>query len=396
MKKLSTVRRNVLLFYLLGALAGWGGMMGPVIYMFFTKVCLMSMFTVFVLQAYYAGLLSILEWKTGNMADQLGRKRCILIGCWLQAVACLIFGFATSLELCVLAETIFAIADAFESGADKALLSSTLAGRRRILFKRIVGRAGAMSAWCMIGASLVGGHFGAEDPRFPFMVLTAIFASRAVLAHFFVETLSVSHDDSRSVSRVVAYCFVQNKHAGWTIFVMGTQFGLLILAFWTYVPYFERVGLDKYYFGLVFAYLNTISGFSSLWVEQISNTLGEKWSHRLLWISCVLGFSVPMLVPGIAGIAVFGLFLSFVRGFGQAYLADELDRETPDEYKATVFSMASMVGRLLYVIFLVMIGQYLAPASVFAIWNVFFVIALVSALKLGGIKRILLSPGKVR
>jgi MFS family permease len=66
------------------------------------------------------------EMPTGVVADTLGRKNSQIIGMILSTSALLLFGFAPNYPLLILANSFWAFAITFISGADLAFLYETL------------------------------------------------------------------------------------------------------------------------------------------------------------------------------------------------------------------------------------------------------------------------------
>ena len=218
---------------------------------------------------------------------------------------------------------------------------------------------------------LLGGYIVTYDLRLPFILLFFLFIVKALVSHRYIEDQSnfqVAKKEKVSFLKIAHFCFLQEKRIAWLILVTGSQFGLLILSFWTMVPLFEACGLSVEYYGAMFASFSIISGLSGYFAKDIRQKLGVFNSYFMLWFLIFLGFFLSSSVSGILGIVFLWLF-QIARGYGEVFLSTALNDETPSKCRATVLSFSSMVGRILFVLILCMSGWNVQSEDILSMWQ---------------------------
>ena len=131
-----------------------------------------SLGQVFVLHAAFVTIALLAEVPTGAFADRYGRRPALLLSTALISVGFLAFGIGETFALLTLAWTALAVADAFMSGADNALLYDTMdALGRRDDFPRARGRLGAIQNAALAVIVIVGaGVAAATTLSVPFLL----------------------------------------------------------------------------------------------------------------------------------------------------------------------------------------------------------------------------------
>ncbi len=112
--------RNILLYIMFKALAHpW--FWGPIIFAYIEKMTGMTMAEIYIMEAAGLFLLVIAEIGAGTLADTIGRKRTVLIGCTLLIVGTVGFAcISTTLGVWV-QNIVWMIGFGFVSGADDAV-----------------------------------------------------------------------------------------------------------------------------------------------------------------------------------------------------------------------------------------------------------------------------------
>jgi MFS family permease len=101
------------------------------------------------------------EIPTGAVADVFGRKRSLLIAVMLAAASVSFFVLAPTYPLLMLANTLWALAMTFDSGAALALLYDSLrALRREGEYTRLRGRLAVVVHLAVALSSVLGGCWG--------------------------------------------------------------------------------------------------------------------------------------------------------------------------------------------------------------------------------------------
>ena len=118
--------------------------------------------------------MALTEVPTGAVADTLGRKQSQIIGMILVTVSILLFGLAPNYPLLILANSLWAFAITFISGADLAFFYDTLRELgREAEYPRYRGMLSAMVMASIAVSSLLGGLLGEISLVATFLVTAA-------------------------------------------------------------------------------------------------------------------------------------------------------------------------------------------------------------------------------
>ena len=184
---------------------------------------------------------------------------------------------------------------------------------------------------------------------------------------------------------MIKFSIINNKLLKWLIiFSSSIGFATLTLA-WFIQPYFKTIGIPLKYFGMLWAFLNLTTGFSSFNAYKT-----EKYISRdrfLLLIS--FGISLSILFISISS-ALTGLVLIFIvyilRGLGTPILRTYINNNTPSNIRATVLSIRSFCIRISFAIVAPLIGwiadNYSLAKGFFVVGIIVGVISLLSSIKL--------------
>jgi EmrB/QacA subfamily drug resistance transporter len=129
----------------------------------------------------------------GRLADVLGRRRCLLVGSLLFAIASLICGIAPTLSVLVIGRVLQGAGGALMLPSGMAIISAAYSGKERaVALGTLVGVAGVAQS---IGP-LVGGFLTAEVSwRFVFLVNLPLIAVIMIVA---LRGIQESHDETVS------------------------------------------------------------------------------------------------------------------------------------------------------------------------------------------------------
>ncbi len=319
---------------------------------FFTDWGHISLFQVQLLQSWFSIWVFVLEIPTGAVADNIGRKHSLIHGAIFIAIATVIYGSIPSFSIFLLAEFLFAIGYALNSGADQALLYDTLKSLgREDESKVVLGRADAiMLSGMMIAAplgSLIAGKLGINAPQ----ILTAIPMLIAGLIAWSIPEPKV-HTDSESsrYSEIIRQGFSAIKTnpvirtlAFDSVVVSSAAYFVV----WLYQPFMKSLGFSIIYFGLAHALLLASEILVSSNFETMEKILGEGKAY--LKNSALLVVVVFILA------AVFHHWISLVLlitigggiGYTRAtYISSIANKHINSRHRATILSSIGMFRRL--------------------------------------------------
>jgi len=149
--------------------------------------------------------------------------------------------------------------------------------------------------------------------------------------------------------------FLKNNKLKWLIIYSGIIYTFNQSALWLYQPYFKYTGLDIAYFGLVFASFQIVAALSSKYAHKIEKLLGKKYSLGML-IFLIAGSYFLMSNFIFLFSFSFAFIQQFVRSFRMVIINDYINKLASSETRATILSLESFVGRLMYALFIPFLG----------------------------------------
>lgn len=348
-----SLKSNIWKLYLIKSFR-WFMLIMPVIVLFFQDNGL-SMFQVFVLQAVFSIVVVISEIPSGYLADIVGRKHSIIIGCVFATAGFGVYSVSYGFWGLLFGEVFLGLSGSFISGADSALLYDSLVELEKPgEYKKIEGRLISVGNFSEGIAGIVGGLLALISLRTPLYFETAITFLSIPVAFTLVEPIRHKLDNSegnfKSILRIVKYSLHDHAEIKWLIMYTG-MIGVSILTMvWFVQPYLKLAGLPLVLFGVVWAGLQFSVGIFSFYAHKIEMFFGRKRTLILLVVLtgvcyCLLG--VFQSLWAISFIAV----LYCLRGISYPVMKDYINQIITSDIRATVLSVVSMVRRLFFSIF---------------------------------------------
>lgn len=344
------LKNNIWKFYLYNIFVGMFFSV-PIMVLFWQDNGL-SLTKVMLLQSIFAILTVILEIPSGYFADIHERKKTLV----LASVAGLIGMFAYSLGRnfyhFLIAELFFAISVSFTSGTTAAFVYDTLQnlGEEK-QYKKIWGNALFYGMIALALSSILGGFIAKTDLRYTFYASIPFFALMIPLAFSMQEPkrhkLIFEKGYTKELLKIIKVALIQNKKLRWIIIYSGVIYAFNQSVLWLYQPYFRLSGLDVAYFGIVFASFQVVAAFSSKYAHKLEEKLGQKYSLAML-VFLVAGSYFLMSNFIFLFSFSFCFIQQFVRGFKKATITDYINQLATSNMRATILSVESFVGRLLY------------------------------------------------
>jgi MFS family permease len=285
----------------------------------------------------------------GAIADIVGRKKTVLIGSLFLSLSIILFSTINSPFSAWIANIVWMIGFSLCSGADSAFLYDSLKVLgREIEYKKIEGSSVGNRLLITAICSIFVGYLAEYYTRLPIILSIPGVVFSTIVVFFFKEpTVNKKYTPKDQVSIMkVSLLFVSNhKKVKWIIFFV-TLIGVTSkIWFFTYNPYFEFVGLDLKYYGLVFFALNIVAWFFSKNVSNIS----KRVNNFNIIILLVLMIAIPILVMSTAP-SVFCVWLvcfqNVARGFMGPFFGEFMNKHLNSENRATVLSIQSAISGL--------------------------------------------------
>ena len=321
----------------------------PIVTIFWIDQLGMSLGDVLWLQAVFAAAVVTAEFPSGYLADRVGHRTALLVGAALWAVAWVLYARATAIADVVVAEVVLGTGLAFASGADAALLYRALALRgAQDDYLRWEGRTRAAMQGAESASSAIGGVLYGVAPRLPFWLQVPVGLASVACAGAMREPPRAPQAARRAHLRAALHLV---RHTLWRHPRLRSAVALHValslpsfLMVWLVQAYMRDRGIPLAWFGPIWAAANAWLAVVSLLSARVAATLGRR---RTLLGCCLLagaGYALMAATHAAWGV-VFYLCLMTLRGLQGPILTATLQRDAPDEDRASVLSLATLCFR---------------------------------------------------
>lgn len=302
---------------------------------------------ILLLEAVVFGAIVVAEVPTGVIADRYTRRLSLLLGSLFSAVAFVVFGLASSIELLMGSYVLFAIGGALMSGADEAFLYDSLrAVGRSEEFAGVFGRFNARMTVGIAVFTVAGGLMVIWTPLSWPIVLSGLLALIAAgFALLLVEPPREPSDRSfLRIGRSAAGRIVRTRALRWIVVISAAVQGIEIVVFTTFQPILVGEGVPVWALGWVAAGMMLVAaagGWSSWRVRQ---RFGLSRSLAVLPALAALG-----VLGGASGMLwLFPVFTCamFAREALHPLVVEYLSRRVPDGERATTLSVHQLAAWL--------------------------------------------------
>lgn len=317
----------------------------PIIVLFFESRGL-TLPEIFLLQAWFAAVVLVMEAPSGYLADLLGRKRVIVAGTFFIAVGQSILLFAEGFWQLALFESCLGLGLSLVSGSDLALLYDTElalhedAHRKRKAVRRLFTTQNVSEAlaamtcsvlllWSMeaaVYAQVAGGWiaflltFGLVEPPVARLAKDSHLQNiRTVLRHLLLN------------GPVLRLTFL-----ALSVWALTTMF-----AIWLLQKHWQQLGIGIIHFGYLWGVLTFVSAVAGRYALSLEDRLGSTAMLVAVGIGPVLGYIGLGALGAIGGVLVSVVFFA-CRGFGHVVLSDALNKRVSSEFRATANSFANL------------------------------------------------------
>ncbi|MFB6317944.1 MFS transporter [Saccharicrinis sp. FJH54] len=346
------IQNNIINLYLI-KVSKWFMLTQPILMLYFKDTGLTTE-QAFKLKAIYSAAIVLLELPSGYFADVLGRRLTLIIGAICGTLGFLFYSLGNDFWFFLIAELTLGIGQSFISGADSALMYDTLlvTGREK-KFTLFDGRTTAIGNFAEAGSAILGGIIADISIRYPFFIQTGI-AFIAVPAAFLLVEPKFEHqsdikrgfmDIIRILKSSISHPMLRNS----ILFSSFTGLGTLTMA-WIVQLYLDE-GLHFSYglIGTSTAILNLIVALFAALAYYLSRKVNNKTLQLGILFFIPTGFFLTGLLNNYITIGILVLFY-LVRGVATPVLKNYINVHASSTDRATIFSIRSLVIRILFVL----------------------------------------------
>lgn len=324
----------------------------------FLKTLGLNMTEVLILEAAFAVTIVILEIPTGYFADIYDRKTSLIISGLFTFIGTSAFALSTDFWGFLLGEILVAIGTSFASGAVEALFYDTLLEtKEENRYKKIQGNAFLLQRIGTVIGTISGGFMAAVFFRLPFYlsVIPPFLGLLIVFTLHEPHRHKITHEHFKHFVKILKDSFLNSK-LRWFITFASFPRAFFLIAFWLYQAYMEFVSLPIFYFGIVIAGMNILSGLGSKFAEEIEKLLTPKFALIAIPAVASISWLIMANINYIWGI-VFAFLSSLMWGFFMPVCNDFIQKIVDSSRRATVLSIMNLMPRLMFFIFSPLIGK---------------------------------------
>ena len=259
----------------------------------------------------------------------------------------------------------------FAYGADSALAYDTLKslGREKE-YQKIEGNAHSMRLLSFAIFAPIGGLLATVNLALPYLASSIVIFLSGLLALTFIEPekdgskvqkfkgskfevrKKYYHEIGKSLNLMLA-----EKRILWLVLFFSLVFLATRLGFWTYQPYMKKVGVPLSLFGVVFACFHLFAALFSKYADKIEKILKEKLTLLIMPALVIVSFVLMSRFLYLWSIC-FILLQQVSMATHEPILKNYLNRHTPSDIRATMFSVQHMAGNLVFAVTAPFLGSF--------------------------------------
>ena len=347
----------------------------------------LSMKDIMVLQAIYSIAIVVLEIPSGYLADVIGRRKTLILGAIFGTLGFATYSFSYGFLGFLIAEVILGIGQSCISGADSAMLYDSLLEKgEEKKYSRFEGRIVSLGNISEAAAGIIGGLLAGITLRTPYIAQSFVAFIALPAAITLVEPIRkvpLMKAGIMEIVHIARFALFEDRSLRRNILfsaIIGTA--TLTMA-WFAQPFFEHIGIEIKWFGLLWTSLNLTVAITSYTAHRLESKLGQKWSILIIALTIPLGYLALGRFQVSTGLIILYLFY-LVRGYATPVLKDYINRVTASHIRATVLSVRNFVIRLLFALTAPLLGWikdiYSLPQALTLAGTIFLVLSILTAI----------------
>lgn len=311
--------------------------------------------------------LTLAELPTGAFADLFGKKKTLILGFILSALASFIMGFSTHFFHLVISLITLGVGHALKSGTFEALIYDSLLDEKKASsFGKVMGHIGIIKNSAFAVSAAVGGFLYKINPGLPFNVLGTFFLASAVVCLFLTEPHQV--DAIFSIKK-----YIEQTRKGFQMLfsphVIKSTTALLSVVIFTHIAYqlldsalALEFGFEERQLGLLASIIYISSAIASSLTPRMLQTLKPLSLFLFLGMLAALSLLIsPVLSLFIGGIVLVVRQSMFT--VMENLTSVVINQNTPSSIRATTISTFNLLKNIPYVFSAFMLGKIIDSYS---------------------------------
>lgn len=353
------ISRNIPLLFIV-KICSWFMLYMPVIKLFYAENNLDD-FDLFLLHAIYSGVIFLVEIPSGYLADVWKRKRSIQSGMVLSLAGFAIYSATSGFWGFLFAEIALGLGQGFISGSDTALLYDSLQEVKKE--KKYLKTEGYITGSGNIAEALAGivvTVLAFSTVRYYYYLQTALTFAGLIFSLFLIEPATcgkIADIGFSSLLKVIKETLWHDKIISrYILFSSIIGFSSLSMAWFAQI-YIYDASVPHRYFGIIWTVLNGMVALGSFNSHFIGKHLGIRRSLILILLFLSGGYFIAAHTISVYGI-IFLLLFYYARGVAHPILKDRINANTRSDIRATVFSVRSLLIRVMFAALGPLLGYY--------------------------------------
>ena len=310
----------------------------------------MSIFSITMISA------AIFEFPTGLIADKIGRKNTVVVGCVCSLIYAIVLAITNSYLGLVIVAIFEGLERAFFSGNNEAFIYDTLKeSGRESEFKKYIGKTQSMYYMAGILSTIAGGVVAYTSSMKMLMILSVIpriFEVILSLKLKNVEKYSKEDENIFKQAKSVLGLVKKNKVLKKQIFADGISDGIGEATFQFRSEFYKMVW-PMWAVGIP-GILANVGAFFGSW---FSGKVLKKWKNETVIIFSnffsIISNWVSVLINNVFSPIVMVTNSIFPTEAAKSDISQSLYK---DEYRSSMGSLKSLIGSLLYSVFAILVG----------------------------------------
>lgn len=310
----------------------------------------MSIFSITMISA------AIFEFPTGLIADKIGRKNTVVVGCVCSLIYAIVLAITNSYLGLVIVAIFEGLERAFFSGNNEAFIYDTLKeSGRESEFKKYIGKTQSMYYMAGILSTIAGGVVAYTSTMKMLMILSVIpriFEVILSLKLKNVEKYSKEDENIFKQAKSVLGLVKKNKVLKKQIIADGISDGIGEATFQFRSEFYKMVW-PMWAVGIP-GILANVGAFFGSW---FSGKVLKKWKNETVIIFSnffsIISNWVSVLINNVFSPIVMVTNSIFPTEAAKSDISQSLYK---DEYRSSMGSLKSLIGSLLYSVFAILVG----------------------------------------
>ena len=302
------------------------------------------------------------EIPTGVVADRWGRKYSLIIGSFGVSIASFILALSYSFSVFAIGFLCWAVSASFISGADSALLyDSLLTLKRERDYHTIEGKATSIMLITFSVGDICSGLLANIGLVIPVLATGIMVLISGVIAVTFKEP-NIHHTVPKveiqywKHIRESARMVFSKPPLRWLFIYSALIFVLSRSMFYTCQLYLKSIAVSVTYFGLIYASFNVIAALFSRYSSAIEKKLGERKMLMTLPLLYIGSFTFLYLLIKYPWGLTFLYLTQIAGGLSVPVLKTYINYHAPSRARATVLSLRSFSGRIVFCVLAPLLG----------------------------------------